>query len=89
MRTGPAGSAADKERRSEGINFSIGNRRQRAARPSQKKACVRRGAMLPFRDNADKELAVGVKLRPAELGSHPRGFGDPGVEEKHEDRDSH
>ncbi len=48
------------------------------------------GAMLPFRDIADKELAQGgVQLRPEELGSHPRGFGDPGVEEKHEDRDSH
>ncbi len=58
----------------------VGSWRQRAARPSQKKACVWRGAMLPFRDIADKELAVGVKLRPAELGSHPRGFGDPGVE---------
>ncbi len=46
--------------------------------------------MLPFRDIADKELAQGgVQLCPAELGSHPRGFGDPGVEEKHEDRDSH
>ena len=90
MRTGPAGSAADKERRSEGINFSIGNRRQRAARPSQKKACVRRGAMLPFRHIADKESTQGgVQLRPVELGSHPRGFGDPGVEEKHEDCDSH
>ncbi len=80
MGAGAACSAADRERRSEGINFSIGNRRRRAARPSQKKTCVRRGAMLPFRDIADKELAVGVKLRPAELGSHPRGFGDPGVE---------
>jgi hypothetical protein len=37
--------------------------------------------MLPFRDIADKELTQGeVQLRPAELGSHPRGFGDPGVE---------
>ncbi|MFB3061261.1 MAG: hypothetical protein ACE10C_07820 [Candidatus Binatia bacterium] len=46
--------------------------------------------MLLFRHIADKELTQGgVQLRPAELGSHPRGFGDPGVEEKHEDRDSH
>ncbi len=46
--------------------------------------------MLPFRHIADKELTQGgVKLRPAELVCHPRGFGDPGVEEKHEDRDSH
>ncbi len=53
----------------------------RAERPSQKKACVRRGAMLPFRHIADKESTQGgVQLRPVELGSHPRGFGDPGVE---------
>lgn len=45
--------------------------------------------MLPFRDIADKELAVGVKFPPLELGSQPRGFGDAVVEEKHEDRNTH
>ena len=46
--------------------------------------------MLPFRHIADKELTQGgVQLRPTELGSDPRGFGDPGVEEKHEDCDSY
>ena len=37
--------------------------------------------MLLFRHIADKELTQGgVQLRPAEMGSHPREFGDPGVE---------